>query len=121
MNQKNFQSICAVCGSAIPARYVCASGRVYIEKHCPKHGNTRVLASESEADFESWFASKSVTVPPRISVTRGVKGGFSDGTINTVCPSVGKFIKQHRSYILWADAAVINPQHFYKMVITACT
>ena len=87
MTKKNFQSNCTVCGKAIPARYVGTSGRIYIEKYCPEHGDSRTLASESEADFNAWFASESITVPPRITITSGTRGGFPDETINTECPA----------------------------------
>ena len=87
MDMKSFQSICAVCGKAIPACYVRAEGKIYIEKHCAEHGDSRALASESATDFEAWFASSSINVPPRIPVTRGVKETFSDGTLNTDCPA----------------------------------
>ena len=84
---KNFQSICDICGRSIQASYVRAAERVYIEKHCRQHGASRVLASESAADFETWFSSKSITAPPRIAVTTGSRGVFPDGTINTDCPA----------------------------------
>ena len=87
MDGKSFQSICSVCGKAVQARYVSEPERVYIEKHCPEHGDSRVLASESAADFETWFSSASVTVPPRIPVTKGARGVFPDGTNNTGCPA----------------------------------
>ncbi|MDR0309987.1 MAG: hypothetical protein LBJ21_00210, partial [Acidobacteriota bacterium] len=87
MDNRNFQSICDICGRAISARYVCADGSAYIEKHCAGHGGSRVLAAESAADFERWFAAASVTVPPRVPVTKGARGDFSNGTGNTECPA----------------------------------
>jgi len=84
---KSFQSVCAVCGKAIPARYIRVAERTYIEKHCPEHGDSRALAAESATDFEAWFASASINVPPRIPVTSGSKETFSDGTLNTDCPA----------------------------------
>jgi uncharacterized radical SAM superfamily Fe-S cluster-containing enzyme len=87
MDKKSFQSICAICGKAISARYIHAAEGVCIEKRCPEHGDSRVLASESAADFETWFSSASVTVPPRIPVTKGARGIFSNGTENTACPA----------------------------------
>jgi len=87
MDRKSFQSICAICGRAIPARYVCKSEKIYMEKHCPEHGDSRVLASEFTTDFDAWFASESVTAPPLVSLTKGARGVFSDGTINTNCPA----------------------------------
>ena len=87
MDRKSFQSICAICGNAIPARYTCESERVYIEKHCPEHGDSRILASESATDFVKWFASESVTAPPRVPITKGARDVFPGGTLNTNCPS----------------------------------
>jgi len=105
MNDKSFQSVCAVCGRAIHARYVRASERICIEKHCPEHGDSRVLASESASDFDAWFASESVTVPPRIPVTKGARGIFPDGTINTNCPAYCGVCENH---LMTACCVLIN-------------
>jgi len=105
MDSKGFQSICAVCGRAVPARYVRAAEKVYIEKHCPEHGDSRVLASESAADFEAWLASESVAVPPRIPVTSGSREVFSDATVNTGCPAHCGPCKNH---LMTACCVLIN-------------
>jgi len=89
-----FQSICPVCGAAVPAAYMESGGAVYIEKTCPDHGPSRVLAAENAEDFARWAQSPSVTVAPRVPVTRGVRKTLWYGSerdagaevLNTECP-----------------------------------
>ena len=83
------QSVCPDCGRPIPAVYVRRGDAVYLEKSCPEHGASCVLASEDAEAFERWIAFPSLTVPPRVFVTKGAHGVFgeSDGIIfNTECP-----------------------------------
>ena len=63
---KQFQSVCADCGQPVPAAYVRHEDRVYLEKTCPEHGSSQILASEDAEVFERWIAFPSITVPPRI-------------------------------------------------------
>ncbi|MDR3363371.1 MAG: radical SAM protein [Clostridiales Family XIII bacterium] len=71
------QSVCAVCGRPVPAGYVRRGDAVYLEKNCPDHVASRVLASEDADAFERWLAFPSVTVPPRVFVTKGARGAFA--------------------------------------------
>ena len=90
---RNFQSICPVCGIPIPASYVTQGTAVYVEKYCEEHGNFKTLASENAADFDRWMDFVSVTVPPLVYTTTGVRSFFSgnnghstDAVLNTECP-----------------------------------
>jgi len=72
MNEfKRVQSICPDCGRPVPAEYIREGGAVYLERVCPAHGNSRVLASEDADVFEKWLTFPSVTVPPRVFITKG--------------------------------------------------
>ena len=70
MGFERFQSICGECGQPVPAAYIRTGDAVYLEKTCPEHGMSRALASEDADAFERWLAFPSVTVPPRVFVTK---------------------------------------------------
>ena len=67
---KQFQSICTDCERPIPAAYVRHGDAVYLEKICPEHGRSRILASEDAEAFERWLKFPSVTVAPRVFLTK---------------------------------------------------
>ncbi|MCC6152952.1 MAG: radical SAM protein [Candidatus Hydrogenedentes bacterium] len=43
--QKHTRSRCVVCGASVPATVVAESGRVYLDRECPSHGQQRSLIS----------------------------------------------------------------------------
>jgi len=81
MDFEIIQSICPDCGRPVPASYMRHDGGVYLVKICPEHGESRVLASEDIVEFERWIKFHTVTVPPRVVITEGAKGGNG-----TECP-----------------------------------
>ncbi|MCL2111779.1 MAG: radical SAM protein [Clostridiales bacterium] len=85
------QSTCPACGLPIPAAYVRHGNAVYLEKSCPEHGPSCILASEDAVAFERWLASPSVTVPPRIVLTEGsapcdLQRHTTQRATSTACP-----------------------------------
>ena len=68
---RHFQSICPDCGKPVPAEYIRYDDAIYIVRSCPQHGTARILASEDAEAFERWITFPSVTVPPRVFLTKG--------------------------------------------------
>ena len=66
-----FQSICPDCRQPVPAAYLTQEKAVYLVRYCPTHGESRVLASDNAEDFKRWISFPSVTVPPRVFLTKG--------------------------------------------------
>ena len=66
-------SLCPECLCRVPARRVIRGSRVYLEKHCPRHGAFSARIWDGEPDFSSWQRPKIPTRPPhcRQPVDRG--------------------------------------------------
>ena len=47
------KGLCATCGNIVDAREVTDSDKVYLEKTCPEHGQSRMLISDS-AEYWNW-------------------------------------------------------------------
>jgi len=54
------ESLCPVCLKIIPARKVADSGKVYLEKTCPEHGDYKVLIWRRDARHYLDWAKGSV-------------------------------------------------------------
>ena len=86
-------SYCYECEQPVPAFYERRGDAVYLIKTCPEHGESRALASENAEEFFKWIDFPSVTVPPRVFVTKGTpkKSSIDDESCNkelqnTECP-----------------------------------
>jgi len=73
MSFMKVQSVCEECGRPVQAEYIRRDQEVYLEKNCPEHGASRALASEDADAFERWIAFPSVTIPPRVFLSKGAK------------------------------------------------
>ena len=50
------RSVCPVCLENLPARLVReADGRIFLEKHCPAHGDFRAPVWNGRVDWEQWL------------------------------------------------------------------
>jgi uncharacterized radical SAM superfamily Fe-S cluster-containing enzyme len=65
------QSICPRCGKPAAAVYIERGGAVFFEINCEEHGIFSTLAGEDAGAFQTWTSHESITVPPRLSLTKG--------------------------------------------------
>lgn len=53
------RSVCPVCLSPIPAKLVSMNNRIYLQKHCEKHGDFSVITWHGKEDFDAWNSGAS--------------------------------------------------------------
>ena len=67
------QSICSQCKEILHAQYEETGGKVYFEKTCPVHGETKVLIANDADDYKSWTSRPVVNIAPKQAQTQGEK------------------------------------------------
>ena len=60
------QSLCPDCLRTVSAKVVFQDGRVFLHKHCPEHGNSRVLIS---TDIEYYQRCRATLKPGQMPKT----------------------------------------------------
>jgi len=67
------ESVCPVCLQRIPAQRIQAGADVYLEKHCPEHGDFRTVIWRGAPDFNAWVRPKTPAYPgqPFTQVAQG--------------------------------------------------
>ncbi len=84
------ESVCPVCLRRITAEKVYEGSSVYLEKHCPEHGEFRVKIWDGSPDYTDWDKPKIPATPvnPAAPVERGCPydcGLCSDHRQHTCC------------------------------------
>ena len=67
------QSVCPECLKRIPAKRVAKGKQVFLQKHCPEHGEYQVCVWEGEPGYQDW-AQAQIPSAPAVCATEAVNG-----------------------------------------------
>jgi len=73
VDRRKTESLCPVCFARVPAQREIQGEAVFLQKHCPEHGDFRAVIWKGPPAFESWSRPKVPATPPATH-TQVVKG-----------------------------------------------
>lgn len=81
------ESVCPSCLSRVPAARVMYGDKVYLEKTCPSHGQSRTLLWQGLPAWQSWVRTKIPSMPP-----------VCDTEVDKGCPHDCGLCTEHRQH-----------------------